>query len=327
MPTLMYRLEQETNKANKSNKNNKLTAVLLESLRLFKGEISQISLMKNISGIMLTEQKSINTQATSMPLSDFLNEKLTKLIQNLPETVEQRPENNTASFKERMDNSTGMNDNFGIAFDFFKDVVWDYSINLFQIIMGSKNPAASLYEYTNETSKQVLSHLKSQEINQDTYGQVKKILQNINNNLWKIQKEQRIQNIDEVINFKLAGLIFASSFMLATLSIIAPVIGMSVGFSSVMSSLYLSAGVAGLSAGAFVLSYLEKADLAIRGSDTYSLIITKFAEESYDNLVSLLSPVINFYNDFMGNDTTVFYEENTDVLNNACEQLIKTHSL
>ena len=109
MPTLMYRLEQETNKANKSNKNNKLTAVLLESLRLFKGEISQISLMKNISGIMLTEQKSINTQATSMPLSDFLNEKLTKLIQNLPETVEQRPENNTASFKERMDNSTGMN--------------------------------------------------------------------------------------------------------------------------------------------------------------------------------------------------------------------------
>ena len=156
MPTLMYRLEQETNKANKSNKNNKLTAVLLESLRLFKGEISQISLMKNISGIMLTEQKSINTQATSMPLSDFLNEKLTKLIQNLPETVEQRPENNTASFKERMDNSTGMNDNFGIAFDFFKDVVWDYSINLFQIIMGSKNPAASLYEYTNETSKQAI---------------------------------------------------------------------------------------------------------------------------------------------------------------------------
>jgi len=298
MTTLMYRLENERLSAEKNKAQLELVKNLLQSLEMFKGDFTRQNLINSLPE--KTKEESFND--SDLKIEDFLKQKLSETILRLPEELDKKPESKLDIYKEKFEKSSGNIENFTIVLEFFKDVVWDYSINLFSIMMGSKNPAAELYEYTNEASKTILANLRANEVSDEEYQDVKDILQNINNQLWVMQKKQKIQNCDEVVNFNLAGLIFASSFALATLSIISPLVGIQIGFGSIMSALYLSGGIALLSGLSFGASYLHQADLKIRSSDT-SGTIQDLSEDALDASIGILTPVINFCNEMLGFET------------------------
>jgi len=322
MTTLMYRLENERLSAEKNNSQLELVKTLLQSLEIFKGEIARQSLTDLLSNWPKIENSD---NEANLPIHSFLSLKLSETISRLPEEQDQKSESKLDIYKERFEKSSGNSENFTIILEFFKDVVWDYSINLFSIMMGSKNPAAELYEYTNEASKTILANLKANEVSDEEYIDVRDILQNINNQLWVMQKKQRIQNCDEVVNFNLAGLIFASSFALATLSIVSPLVGIQIGFSAIMSALYLSGGITLLSGLSFGLSYLHKADLKVRSSET-SDTIQDLSEDALDASISVLTPVINYCNEKLGFETPEKPEINKDGFEDATKEFVKKMS-
>lgn len=294
MTTLMYRLETERLNAKNNEFKLELVKNLMKSLEIFKKDFSSKSIQDTLT---------YENYGESQNFDDFAKAKILEAISRLPAQQEQRPESKFDIYKERFESSTGNVDNFIIVLEFFKDVVWDYSINLFAIMMGSKNPAAELYAYTKEASKLIISELKQNNVDETIITNVSVSLQNINNQLWKMQKLQRIQNCNEVVNFNLAGVILASSFALATLSIIspilAPILGIQVGFSSVISSLYLAAGVTLVSSASFGMSYLHQADLTVRGAETTGQA-KDFCEDTYDAMMDIISPVIGSIYSMLG---------------------------
>ena len=76
-----------------------------------------------------------------------------------------------------------------------------------------------------------------------------------------------------------------------------------------------------------MLSYLAKADLAVRGSDTYATTMANFAESSYEVTMGILNPAIEFVGSMFGYEPSkVLVKENSEALERACDKFVKTHS-